>query len=74
MMDSYKGRRVLFVDNSEIGYWSNLFFMLKDSMGAECCMVKDPELQTHFCAILDRLAVLTHDSEVSEFVTLFLCD
>ena len=74
MEDFYRGRKVLFSDDGELCYWSNLFYMLADSMGVECCMMKDPEVQNHFQAILDRLNFLSRDSEVSEIVTLFLSD
>lgn len=74
MPDYYKGRRVLFFDGGELIYWSNLFDMLESFMGVNCCMKSDPELWLHFRAILDRLAVLTHDADVSEVVTLFLAD
>lgn len=76
MTNYYDGHRVLASEDESIAFWLQVFYMLNDAAGLTSCMKSDPELQQHFQAILERLAVLSADigEDFSRSVVLYLAD
>ncbi|MBR1690663.1 MAG: hypothetical protein IJ713_07815 [Oscillibacter sp.] len=78
MLDVYNGHRVVAVEDADVAFWEQLFSMLGEMAGPTRCLRTDPELWQHYCAIMERLAVLSNaalvdGSDVSP-VVLYLSD